>query len=67
MMTNKMLEKADGYRLQFFYYLTTPPNLVKYYGNNLCPVPNSPFKGVMMLKCVAADPEFRQFSNFILS
>ena len=62
-MTNKLLEVADEFRLHLFYYLTTPPNLVKYLGSNQCNPPDSPFKGVMMLKCVASDPQFRQLGK----
>ena len=40
-------------------YLTTGPFAV-YRGTNSCPVPDFPFKGILMMKCVASDPVFRQ-------
>lgn len=61
---NERLQTIDKFRNDLFYYLTSGANAV-YKGSNSCPAPDGPYKGIIMINCVAQDPKFREFSKRI--
>lgn len=55
---------ADRLRINMMHYLLSGTKAV-YRGDNVCPTPPvSPFKGILMMRCLAKDPTFRQHSIF---